>query len=162
MDCGKICNRSASINGIAQNLEGEVQNETKESRFVLGLRLGYTFDPIKGDLEFNNVSFKYKIGEQVLTDFNLNVKAGQSIALVGHTGAGKTTITNLIMRFYDPKGGSILVDEQDLKQITLDTLYDQVSYVSQDPYLFAGTVIDNIRYGKPRHTGIWDYSAETI
>ena len=68
--------------------------------------------------------------------------------MVGHTGAGKTTITALLMRFYDPKNGSITIDGQNLKDITLESLYDSVSLVTQEPYLFADTILENIRYGK--------------
>jgi ATP-binding cassette subfamily B protein len=117
-----------------------------------GIKDSENAQPLKltrSEIIFNDVSFAYVKGEPVLKNVSFTIPSGQKTAIVGHTGAGKTTITNLIMRFYDPMNGTILVDEQDLKQVTLETLYDQVSYVSQDPYLFAGTVIDNIRYGKP-------------
>jgi ATP-binding cassette subfamily B protein len=105
------------------------------------------FEEIKGDIEFENVTFKYNVGEQVLTDFNLKVKAGQSIALVGHTGAGKTTIVNLICRFYEPTTGRIMIDGKDYKDRSMGWLHSNLGYVLQDPHLFSGTVIDNIRYG---------------
>ncbi len=110
------------------------------------------FDSIKGDLEFNNVSFKYNIGEQVLTDFNLKVKAGQSIALVGHTGAGKTTIVNLICRFYEPTKGNIMIDGTDYKERSMAWLHSNLGYVLQDPHLFSGSVMENIRYGDLKAT----------
>jgi ATP-binding cassette subfamily B protein len=106
------------------------------------------FEPLKGDIEFQNVSFKYHVGEQVLTDFSLKVKAGQSIALVGHTGAGKSTIVNLICRFYEPTVGKILIDGVDYKERSLGWLHSNLGYVLQTPHLFSGTVIDNIKYGK--------------
>ncbi len=106
------------------------------------------FEPLIGDVEFANVSFKYHVGEQVLTDFSLQVKAGQSIALVGHTGAGKTTIVNLICRFYEPTSGKILIDGIDYKDRSLGWLHSNLGYVLQDPHLFSGSVMENIRYGK--------------
>lgn len=106
------------------------------------------FEPLIGDVEFKNVDFKYNVGEQVLTDFNLKVEAGQSIALVGHTGAGKTTIINLISRFYEPTKGEILVDGVDYRERSLGWLHSNLGYVLQTPHLFSGSVMENIRYGK--------------
>lgn len=106
------------------------------------------FEPLIGDVEFKNVDFKYNVGEQVLTDFNLKVEAGQSIALVGHTGAGKTTIINLISRFYEPTKGEILVDGIDYRERSLGWLHSNLGYVLQTPHLFSGSVMENIRYGK--------------
>ncbi len=106
------------------------------------------FEPLLGDVEFKNVAFKYNVGEQVLKDFNLKVKAGQSIALVGHTGAGKTTIINLISRFYEPTEGQILIDGVDYRERSLGWLHSNLGYVLQTPHLFSGTVMENIRYGK--------------
>ncbi|MBI9009408.1 MAG: ABC transporter ATP-binding protein [Tenericutes bacterium] len=106
------------------------------------------FDIIKGDIEFKDVTFKYNVGEQVLTNFNLKVKAGESIALVGHTGAGKTTIVNLICRFYEPTTGNILIDGVDYRKRSMGWLHSNLGYVLQDPHLFSGNVLENIRYGK--------------
>jgi ATP-binding cassette subfamily B protein len=106
------------------------------------------FEPLRGDISFKNVSFKYNVGEQVLSNFNLDVKAGQSIALVGHTGAGKTTIVNLICRFYEPTEGQILIDGKDYKERSMGWLHSNLGYVLQTPHLFSGTVMDNIKYGK--------------
>ena len=106
------------------------------------------FETLKGDIIFKDVSFKYHVGEKVLTNFNLHVKAGQSIALVGHTGAGKTTIVNLICRFYEPTEGQILIDGIDYKERSMGWLHSNLGYVLQTPHLFSGTVIDNIKYGK--------------
>ncbi|MCY3413529.1 MAG: ABC transporter ATP-binding protein [Candidatus Heimdallarchaeota archaeon] len=88
----------------------------------------------------------------VLKDVTFTIPAGQKWALVGHTGAGKTTITNLLMRFYDPNEGVVSIDGQDLRNITIDSLYETISLVSQEPYLFASTILENIRYGKPSAT----------
>jgi ATP-binding cassette subfamily B protein len=106
------------------------------------------FETLHGDVKFENVSFKYHIGEKVLSDFSLDVKAGQSIALVGHTGAGKTTIVNLICRFYEPTEGRILIDGVDYKERSMGWLHSNLGYVLQTPHLFSGTVMDNIKYGK--------------
>lgn len=103
---------------------------------------------IKGNITFKNVSFSYKDGEKVLEDFNLNVKAGQSIALVGETGSGKSTIVNLLCRFYEPVSGEILIDDVNYKERSQAWLQSSLGYVLQTPHLFSGTVKDNIRYGK--------------
>jgi len=106
------------------------------------------FEEIKGDVTFDHVTFKYHIGEKVLDDFSLDVKAGQSIALVGHTGAGKSTIVNLICRFYEPTSGSIKIDGTDYRERSLGWLHSNLGYVLQSPHLFSGSVMENIRYGK--------------
>ncbi len=106
------------------------------------------FEEIKGDVEFKNVSFKYQVGEKILKDFNLKVKAGESIALVGHTGAGKTTIVNLLARFYEPTKGEILIDNIDYRKRSMSWLHSNLGYVLQDPHLFSGSVMENIRYGR--------------
>ncbi|HPJ24368.1 MAG TPA: ABC transporter ATP-binding protein, partial [Bacillota bacterium] len=105
------------------------------------------WEPIKGNIEFKDVSFKYQVGEQILKNFNLKVEAGQSIALVGHTGAGKTTIVNLICRFYEPTQGSIKIDGIDYRKRSMGWLHSNLGYVLQDPHLFSGSVMENIRYG---------------
>jgi len=106
------------------------------------------FESIKGEVEFKHVDFKYNVGEKVLTDFNLKVKAGETIALVGHTGAGKTTIINLIARFYEPTAGEIIIDGKDYRERSLGWLHSNLGYVLQTPHLFSGSVMENIRYGK--------------
>ncbi len=105
---------------------------------------------VKGGVTFDNVSFHYADDDaEVLHHLNLSVKPGESIALVGPSGAGKTTLCNLIPRFYDVTGGSIRIDGQDIKSLTLKSLRNAIGMVQQDVYLFAGTVMDNIFYGKP-------------
>jgi ATP-binding cassette subfamily B protein len=106
------------------------------------------FEPLIGEVEFKNVDFKYNVGEQVLTDFSLKVSSGQSVALVGHTGAGKTTIINLISRFYEPTKGEILIDGVDYRERSIGWLHSNLGYVLQTPHLFSGSVMENIRYGK--------------
>ena len=107
---------------------------------------------LHGDVSFRDVSFRYKDGEQVLSHFNLEVKAGQTIALVGETGSGKSTIVNLVCRFYEPTEGSICIDGVDYRQRSQLWLQSNLGYVLQSPHLFSGTVADNIRYGKPEAT----------
>ncbi|MGI6182554.1 MAG: ABC transporter ATP-binding protein [Candidatus Fimadaptatus sp.] len=105
------------------------------------------WEPIVGDIEFKNVSFQYKKGEKVLKNFSLKVRHGQTIALVGETGSGKSTIVNLICRFYEPTEGSILIDGRDYRERSQLWLHSNLGYVLQTPHLFTGTIADNIRYG---------------
>ena len=118
-------------------------------------RYGDSFAPrkenwpeMKGAIEFEDVSFGYKGGEEVLEHFNLSVAPGQTIALVGETGSGKSTIVNLLCRFYEPTGGHILIDGVDYKARSQLWLMSHLGYVLQEPHLFSGTVRDNIRYGR--------------
>lgn len=105
------------------------------------------FEPLIGDIEFREVTFKYKEGETVLEKMNLDFKSGQSIALVGETGSGKSTIVNLICRFYEPNSGEILMDGKPLTARTQSWIHNNIGYVLQTPHLFSGTIKDNIRYG---------------
>lgn len=105
---------------------------------------------VKGDIAFKNVSFRYSDDDQeVLANLDLNCRAGESIALVGPSGGGKTTLCNLLPRFYELTGGTITIDGQDIKNLTLKSLRDNIGMVQQDVYLFSGTVYDNISYGRP-------------
>ncbi len=105
---------------------------------------------VKGNIEFDNVSFRYEEDtDTVLSNINLNIKAGEYIALVGSSGAGKTTLCSLIPRFYDVTEGAVKLDGTDVRNITLKSLRNHIGIVQQDVYLFAGTVFENIRYGKP-------------
>ncbi len=103
---------------------------------------------IRGDVSFEDVTFTYGGEEIILDRFSLEVKAGQVIALVGETGAGKSTIVNLICRFYEPTSGTIRIDGQDYTSLPMQWLYSHLGYVLQSPHLFSGTIADNIRYGK--------------
>ncbi|MFW5873364.1 MAG: ABC transporter ATP-binding protein [Bacillota bacterium] len=102
---------------------------------------------IKGDIEFKNVDFRYNDNEVVLNNFNLKVSAGQKIALVGETGSGKSTIVNLLCRFYEPLKGKIKVDNTEYRNFSQSWLQSNIGYVLQDPHLFSGTIKDNIKYG---------------
>lgn len=132
----------------------ETEPEITDSEEILN-QYGDVFNPkkenwqeIKGDIAFKNVSFSYKNGEKVLENFNINVKSGESIALVGETGSGKSTIVNLLCRFYEPVEGEILIDGVNYKKRSQAWLQSNLGYVLQTPHLFSGTVGDNIRYGK--------------
>ncbi len=107
---------------------------------------------LHGDIEFRHVDFKYKKGDTVLSDFNLSVKKGQTIALVGPTGAGKSTVVNLLCRFYEPTAGEVLIDGVDYRKRSQLWLQSHLGYVLQEPHLFSGTIAENIRYGRPEAT----------
>lgn len=103
---------------------------------------------IRGDIDFKQVEFEYEPGRHALQRIDLNVKAGQSIALVGHTGSGKSTIINLLCRFYDVTDGSIVIDGHDIRDVTIQSLRSQIGIVLQDTFIFSGTIRDNIRFGR--------------
>ncbi len=108
--------------------------------------------PIKGRIEFEHVDAEYKLGEPVLRDVSFVAAPGQVIAIVGPTGAGKTTISNLIPRFYDITAGAVKVDGIDVRNVTASSLRRQIGMVPQDPFLFSDTIMQNIRYGRPAAT----------
>ena len=109
--------------------------------------------PLKGDIHFENLDFRYTDKEPILTRFDLRIAAGENLALVGHTGAGKSSIAKLIARFYEYQSGRLLIDGQDIRTFDLQQYRRQLGIVSQVPFLFSGTVEDNIRYACPDCTG---------
>lgn len=111
-----------------------------------------TVEHLTGDIVFQHVSFRYSSQEQVLDDFSLHIQPGESVALVGHTGAGKSSIIKLVARYYEFQEGTIEVDGQDIRSFDLTAYRRQLGVVSQVPFLFAGTVADNIRYACPEAT----------
>lgn len=124
-----------------------IEPEIKDSENVVSI------SNVKGDIKLEDVSFKYNdSSHRVLKHINLEVKAGSYVALVGSSGAGKTTLCNLIPRFYEATSGKITIDGKDIKDIKLKDLRDNIGIVQQDVYLFVGTVYDNIRYGRPDAT----------
>ena len=134
----------------------DLPNETDEGTVTLERR-GDEYDwvpqdgvpvPLRGDVRFHDVDFSYVEGKPVLQGLSLYAKPGQKIAFVGSTGAGKTTITNLINRFYDIQGGQITYDGIDVRSIKKDDLRRSLGIVLQDTHLFTGTVMENIRYGR--------------
>lgn len=118
------------------------QEETSDSKKVLSI------DNIKGNVTFKNVKFGYTEDKTIINDFSIKVKAGSKIAIVGKTGAGKTTIVKLLMRFYDLNSGSILIDNKDIKDFRRKDLRSLFGMVLQDTWLYSGTIEDNIKYGK--------------
>ena len=103
---------------------------------------------VKGKVEFKNVNFSYEKGVPILKNMSFTVEPGETIALVGATGAGKSTIINLLTRFYDIDSGQILIDGIDIRDVTIESLRRQVGVMMQDTFIFSGSVMENIRYGK--------------
>jgi len=124
----------------------EILKSDEEIHDVRGAKRAPRF---KGQIDLEHVSFEYKEGEPVLKDVSLHADVGSMIALAGPTGSGKTTIVNLIARFYDPTEGVVKIDGIDVKQLTQKSLREQISFVLQDTVLFSGTIWDNIAYGRP-------------
>src|ERR1051325_3716529 len=109
---------------------------------------------LRGEIEFKDASFEYESGQPVLSHINLRIRAGETIAIVGATGAGKSTLVSLVPRFFDPTSGSVLIDGEDIRNFQLQSLRDQVSLVLQDSLLFKGTIRENIAFGRPEATEI--------
>ena len=107
---------------------------------------------VKGKVDFDDVTFAYDEGVNILEHFDLHVKPGETIALVGPTGAGKTTVINMLTRFYDVAEGSVRIDGHDVREVTLDSLRKEVGVLMQEPFIFKGTILENIRYGRPDAT----------
>ena len=135
---------SANLERIFETIDAPAGIADKEGNIDLG--------DVRGEIDFNDVTFSYEEGVNILEHFDLHVKPGESIALVGPTGAGKTTVINLLTRFYDVKAGSVCIDGTDVRDIHLKSLRGKVGVLMQDPFIFKGTVIDNIRYGRPDAT----------
>lgn len=143
----------------------ETESDVSDSPEVIE-KYGDTFNPKKenweplfGDVEFKDVTFKYPDGDEyVLTDFNLKVPQGTNVAIVGETGAGKSTLVNLVCRFFKPTKGQVLIDGRDAAERSQLWLHSNIGYVLQTPHLFSGTVRDNLRYGNPDATEeeIWN------
>ena len=132
--------------------EPEMEDESDKSAL-----LGTNGHEVKGDVEFSHVQFGYEPGKPIINDFSASVSAGQKVAIVGPTGAGKTTMVNLLMRFYEISGGSISIDGVDTKSVPRWNVHDQFSMVLQDTWVFRGTVRENIAYSKP---GVTDKQIE--
>lgn len=134
----------------------EVKSDVADSKEVIE-KYGDNFtakkenwEPLHGDVEFRDVSFRYPDGKELVLDhFNLKVQQGTNVAIVGETGAGKSTLVNLVCRFYEPTSGQVLIDGKDVRLRSQLWLHSSIGYVLQSPHLFSGTVRDNLRYGKP-------------
>lgn len=137
---------SSNIEQVFDTINYPVEIKDKENATVL--------DNVRGKVDFNDVTFAYDEGVNILEHFNLHVTPGETIALVGPTGAGKTTIINMLTRFYDAREGSVTIDDVDVRDAALLSLRREVGVLMQDPFIFKGTVLDNIRYGK------WDATDE--
>lgn len=134
----------ASMDRLLDILEAEPSIKDQDTAISL--------HPESDGITFENVTFSYIDDTDVLKQANFEVKPGEMVAIVGHTGAGKTTIATLINRFYDPQNGRIQIGDQDIRNVTLRSLHDTVALIAQEPYLFDGTVLENIRYGRPNAT----------
>lgn len=133
-------NAVSYLERIFETLDEPVKVDDKEGAEEL--------PPIEGNVRFDNVTFAYDESKTILKDLSFSVKKGENVALVGPTGAGKTTIVNLISRFYDVTGGAVLIDEHNVEDVTLKSLRSQMGIMLQDSVVFSGTIADNIRYGK--------------
>ncbi|MGX6978407.1 ABC transporter ATP-binding protein [Vagococcus elongatus] len=132
---------TAYLERIFETLDEEPEIQDKENAQIL--------DTVQGNVAFEHVTFRYEPkGRKILDDVTFSVNSGQSIALVGPTGAGKTTVINLISRFYDIDEGSVKVDGKDVRDVTLQSLRSQMGVMLQDTFIFSGTILENIRYGK--------------
>lgn len=131
---------TAYLERIFETLDVEPEITDAEDAFEM--------PPVKGDVVFNNVTFGYQPGQTIFEHLSFHAKPGETIALVGPTGAGKSTIINLISRFYDVNDGEILVDGIDIRKVTLNSLRNQMGVMLQESFIFSGTIMENIRYGK--------------
>jgi ABC-type multidrug transport system fused ATPase/permease subunit len=147
-DISQFYNTFLSASAALEKLSGVLSEEPDVAEPKEPVRPGAA----RGHLELRNVQFQYVDGIPVLPGLELDVPAGQTLALVGTTGAGKTTIAKLVARFYDPTGGHVLLDGVDLRRLTEDDLRERVVMVTQENFLFTGSVADNIRFGKPEAT----------
>lgn len=151
---------AAPLEQIAEGL-GDVQRAITSSERVFALLdleeektddKSFGNEPVLGDVKFENVDFSYDESKPLIKDLNLDIKHGQNVAIVGPTGAGKTTIVNLLMRFYDPQSGKITIDGHNIAEISREEVRGLFGMVLQDTWLFGGTVAENIAYGKPDAT----------
>ena len=165
-----IINTISELISIQVNVERltrllNTKTEVADTEEVIA-KYGSTFEPkrenweeLKGDVEFEDVSFHYPDGEEyVLEHFDLNVPRGTNVAIVGETGAGKSTLVNLVCRFFEPTSGRLLIDGRDARERSILWLHSNIGYVLQTPHLFSGTIRENLQYGNPDATDeqIWD------
>lgn len=130
---------SSNLEQVFETIDYPIDIKEKDNAVVL--------KNVQGNIDFNNVTFAYEDDATILENFDLHVKHGETIALVGPTGAGKTTVINMLTRFYDVNKGSVTIDGVDIRDVTLHSLRTEVGVLMQEPFIFKGTIIDNIRYG---------------
>ena len=149
---------TSPVRKLTQFMEIYTQGTAGFSRFLEIMRTepeikdspdAIVLENVRGEISYDHVSFRYKNGEDVLRDVSVTIKPGMTLALVGSSGGGKTTMCHLLPRFYDVTGGSVRVDGIDVRDVTQDSLRRQIGIIQQDVFLFAGTVMENIRYGRP-------------
>ncbi len=133
-----------SARRIFEIIDADIDVKEKKDPLVI--------ERLEGNIEFKNVSFSYEINQSILKNISFKVKANTSLGIVGQTGAGKSTLMNLLARLYDVNEGSILIDGIDIKDLSFKTLHSNISMISQDTYLFKGTILENIKYAKPDAT----------
>ncbi len=145
-----VMNISSFYNTLVSNISGaeRIFEIMDIEPTIYNLQGAVCLPPIKGEVIFKNVTFSYVDGQVVLDDVSFKVNPGETVALVGPTGAGKTSIINLISRFFEPQEGEVLIDGYDIRKITLESLRSQMGVVLQDTFLFSGSIIDIIRYGR--------------
>ncbi len=136
----QLVTASAYLERIFETMDIHPSIEDKESAYDLPL--------VQGKIDFDHIEFGYEPGHTILEDFDLHVNVGERIALVGPTGAGKTTVVNLVSRFYDVNKGALKIDGHDIRDVHLKSLREQMGIMMQDTFIFSGTIMDNIRYGK--------------
>src|SRR5205823_734156 len=156
----------STLNGSNQQVQAaavaidrlfELLNHPEEEDAEKGLELPY----VKGSITFEHVHFSYTPGIEVLHDINLSIKEGTTVAFVGRSGAGKTTIANLLMRFYQPDSGRLTIDGNDLRDLKIDSLRSQFGVILQDDSLFSGTIEDNLTFGLLRKVSYTELEAAT-
>jgi ABC-type multidrug transport system fused ATPase/permease subunit len=148
MDISQFYNTFQSANAALEKISGVLEEEPGVPEPTDPV----TLTDARGDLRFDHVQFEYVAGVSVLPDLDLTIPSGQTVALVGTTGAGKTTIAKLATRFYDPVGGAVTMDGIDLRSLASTDLHRAVVMVTQESYLFSGSIADNIRFGRPEAT----------
>ena len=144
----EITNIIQNLSEVSSNLE-QVFDTIDYPSVIENREDAVVLEHAKGKVDFNDVTFAYEDDNNILEHFNLHVKPGETIALVGPTGAGKTTIINMLTRFYDVNAGTVMIDDIDVRDFTIHSLRKEVGVLMQDPFLFKGTIMENIRYGKP-------------
>ncbi len=148
---GHVCMQLSSVFTLTTNIE-RVYDTIETPVEIHDLPGAVDFENCTGNVKFDHVNFSYIAGIPVLKNFTLEAKPGQTVALIGATGSGKTTIVNLLSRFYDVQEGGVLIDGKDVRSFTLHTLRERVGAMMQDTFIFSGTVLENIRFAKPDAT----------